>query len=121
MARQQDLLRFQVDEIEAAAPVPGEDGDLSARRTVLASAERLREAALAALSALSDERGAIDGSLAASKLLTDASRLDAALAPHAEQVEAAAVQLPGRRRNPSSTTSTRSRPTPTSCSKSTIV
>jgi DNA repair protein RecN (Recombination protein N) len=93
LVRRQDLLRFQVDEIDAAGAAPGEDDELAARRTVLANAERLREAATAALAALDDERGAIDASLAAAKLLSDAARLDASLAEHAGQAEAAASQL----------------------------
>ena len=93
LARRQDLLRFQVDEIDAAATSPGEDDELAARRTVLANAERLRAAASAALARLDDERGAIDASLSAAKLLADAARLDASLAEHAGQAEAAASQL----------------------------
>ncbi len=93
MARKQDLLRFQVAEIDAAELSPGQDEELASRRTVLANAERLREAVTSALGALSDERAAIDGSLAAAKLLTDASRLDPGLAEHAEQVDGAAAQL----------------------------
>ncbi|MFI5267840.1 MAG: DNA repair protein RecN, partial [Chloroflexota bacterium] len=93
MARQQDLLRFQVEEIDTSAPCPGEDEDLAGRRTILANAERLRDAVSSTLTALNDERGAIDGGLAAGKLLADASRLDPALAEHSEQVEGAAAQL----------------------------
>jgi len=93
MARRQDLLRFQVDEIDSGAPCSGEDQELARRRAVLANAERLRGTVSSALALLSDERGAIDGSLEAAKLLADASRLDAALTEQAEQVDAAAVQL----------------------------
>src|SRR5712692_2546845 len=93
MARQQDLLRFQVEEIEAATPAVGEDEELASRRSVLANAERLREATASALAALNDEGRALDSSLAAAKLLADASRLDASLADHSAQVEAAAGQL----------------------------
>lgn len=93
MARRQDLLRFQVQEIEAAGASPDEDDELGSRRTVLANAERLREAAASALDSLSDERGAIDGALAAGKLLIDGSRLDPALEEQAQQIDAAAAQL----------------------------
>lgn len=45
LARQADLLRFQVEEIAAARLQPGEEEELLAERSVLANAERLREAA----------------------------------------------------------------------------
>jgi DNA repair protein RecN (Recombination protein N) len=93
MARQQDLLRFQVEEIAAAALAPGEDDELAGRRTVLANTEKLRDAAALALAALSDEGRAIDGSLEAGKVLGDSVRLDPSLAQWAELVEGAAGQL----------------------------
>jgi len=93
VARRQDLLRFQVEEIDAADLSPGEDEELAARRSVLANAERLREAVGAALLALNEEGRAVDGSLAAAKLLTEAARFDPALSEAAEQIDAAAAQL----------------------------
>ncbi|HEX6511894.1 MAG TPA: DNA repair protein RecN [Chloroflexota bacterium] len=93
VARQQDLLRFQVDEIEAAHLASGEDEELTARRAVLASAERLREAVTAALGALNEERGAVDAALAAGKLVSDAARLDPALEEAGGQLDSAAAQL----------------------------
>jgi DNA repair protein RecN (Recombination protein N) len=93
MARQQDLLRFQLEEIDAAALTPGEEDELRARRAVLANTEKLRELAAGAAAALDDERGAIDVSLAAAKGLGEAGRLDAELAAVGEQLDAAASQL----------------------------
>jgi DNA repair protein RecN (Recombination protein N) len=64
-AREIDLLRFQVDELEAAAVVDaGEDAALDAEENVLADAVAHREAAERALGALADD-GAARDSLAA--------------------------------------------------------
>src|SRR5579883_70538 len=93
MVRRQDLLRFQVEEIDGAALAPGEDEELAARRAVLANAERLREFVASAVAALGEESGAIDAALAAAKSVSEAARLDPALAEHADQLDAAAGQL----------------------------
>ncbi|HEV7216034.1 MAG TPA: AAA family ATPase, partial [Chloroflexota bacterium] len=45
-ARRLDLLRFQVEEIDAVAPKPDEDATLAADVRVLASAEKLRQLAV---------------------------------------------------------------------------
>jgi DNA repair protein RecN (Recombination protein N) len=60
-AREIDLLRFQVDELDAAAVVdPDEDRALDAEETVLADANAHREAAAAATAALGGDGGARD-------------------------------------------------------------
>ena len=53
-AHREDLLRFQLAEIEAAAPRPGEDEELRAERHLLVNAERLAAAVDAAYQALFD-------------------------------------------------------------------
>jgi DNA repair protein RecN (Recombination protein N) len=63
-ARELDLLRYQVDEIEAAAIAgPDEDDELEAQEDALADAAAHREAAAAAVTALSGagEDAALDG------------------------------------------------------------
>jgi len=61
-AREIDLLRFQVDELDTANVVdPGEDETLDTEETVLADASGHREAAAAAVAALADDGGARDG------------------------------------------------------------
>ncbi|WP_125132370.1 DNA repair protein RecN [Microbacterium sp. 10M-3C3] len=69
-AREADDLRARIAEIEAAAPVAGEDAELDARAERLAHAEELRAAASTAHEALSSEAGAPD----VSGLLADARR-----------------------------------------------
>ncbi|MGI8663228.1 MAG: DNA repair protein RecN [Acidimicrobiales bacterium] len=61
-AREIDLLRFQVDELEAAAVRgPDEDDRLAAQQDLLSDAQAHRVASSFAVGALSDERGASDG------------------------------------------------------------
>jgi DNA repair protein RecN (Recombination protein N) len=60
-AREIDLLRFQVDELDAAAVAdPDEDSALDAEETVLADATAHREAAAVATAALGGDGGARD-------------------------------------------------------------
>ncbi|MDQ2678886.1 MAG: DNA repair protein RecN [Actinomycetota bacterium] len=59
-AREIDLLRFQVDEIDAVAPVAGEDEQLRDEEELLAGALAHRSAAELAVALLSDEGGAGD-------------------------------------------------------------
>lgn len=56
-ARREDLLRYQINEIQAAELQPGETGDLRAERDRLANAEKLAGLALNALSAMGDGSG----------------------------------------------------------------
>ena len=68
-AREVDLLRHQIEEIERVAPVEGEDDRLEAEEGLLADAVGHRESAAAALDALLDEGGAGDRlALAADRL-----------------------------------------------------
>jgi len=59
-AREADLLRFGVEEIEAVAPQPGEDVELAAEEARLGHADTLRNAAEQAREALSSEHGSPD-------------------------------------------------------------
>jgi DNA repair protein RecN (Recombination protein N) len=86
-AREAEELRQRLAEIEAAAPVAGEDRELAARAERLANAEELRIAAVTAHEALSSESDAPD----VTALLADARRAleragDAALTDLAGQV-----------------------------------
>ncbi|MBB3053322.1 DNA repair protein RecN (Recombination protein N) [Prauserella isguenensis] len=58
LAQQADMLRHGLAEIEAVAPEPGEDGDLTEQVKRLSAVDELREAASAASAAVS---GAVDG------------------------------------------------------------
>ncbi|WP_232680133.1 DNA repair protein RecN [Nocardioides sp. R-C-SC26] len=59
-AREADVLRFGLEEIEAVGPRPGEDVDLAAEEARLGFADTLRTAAEQAREALSSEQGGAD-------------------------------------------------------------
>ena len=65
-AREADLLRFGLAEIEAVAPQPGEDATLAAEESRLGFADTLRTAAEQAREALSSDDGAPDALAATS-------------------------------------------------------
>ncbi len=94
-ARQVDLLRHQVDEIEAARLQPGEEETLSTRRARLVNAERLAAAAADAYAALyeADGQAAVDRLGQARTSLRESSALDPALAEVAERLDALAGEM----------------------------
>jgi DNA repair protein RecN (Recombination protein N) len=86
-----DLLRFQVDEINAAAFHAGEEEDLLAERGRLAHAERLARESAAAYDLLSgatvDEAGAVIPALRQiEKLLGDVAEFDTSVQPVVERL-----------------------------------
>jgi len=75
-AREIDLLRFGLDEIERIAPAPGEDVALAAETVRLQSADDLRDSAQAAVHALAgpdDEAGGALAMLSAARKAFDAA------------------------------------------------
>lgn len=90
--RQADFLRFQLSDIESAAPRVGEDDEIDAALPRLRHAERLMDAAATAHAALRDEEGAWEALGAAVAALSAASGLDPALdVLHDELVQATAA------------------------------
>jgi DNA repair protein RecN (Recombination protein N) len=75
-AREADLLRFGLQEIEAVAPQPGEDAALAEEERRLGHADTLRTAAGSASEALSSDEGDPDAlaAVAAARSLLDAVR-----------------------------------------------
>ena len=59
-----DAISFQLQEIEALDPRPGEDDELRQRRALLRHAARLGELSTVVLAALTDDDGAVVGDLA---------------------------------------------------------
>ena len=91
-----DLLRFELDEIDAAAFDPAEVADLTAERDRLRHAESLREDAGTALLAIAggEEGGGGSGALAeAEGALGRSASVDPALDALGERVAAASVEL----------------------------
>ena len=75
-AREADLLRFGLGEVETVSPEPGEDDDLAADESRLGHADTLRTAAEQAREALSSELGSPDalGAVSAARGLLDGVR-----------------------------------------------
>lgn len=75
-AREADLLRFGLEEVEAVAPQPGEDARLAAEESRLGFADTLRTAAVQAREMLSAEDGGPDalGAVSGARKLLDGVR-----------------------------------------------
>lgn len=75
-AREADLLRFGLDEVEAVSPEAGEDVELAAEESRLGFADTLRSAAEQAREALSSDQSAPDalGAVSAARRLLDGVR-----------------------------------------------
>ena len=94
--RDLDLLRFELDEIDAAAPQPGETEDLEVERERLRHAEGLRLAAAEAAAILrgDGETEGARGELArAGRSLAGAGGLDPGLDALADRVESLTLEL----------------------------
>lgn len=84
-----DLLRFQMEEIAAASPRPGEDEELAAEHRRLANAARLRELLQQALERLAGgpgSRSALDELADGAARLEQAAALDPEVRPLAQQL-----------------------------------
>jgi DNA repair protein RecN (Recombination protein N) len=90
-----DMLRFQVDEIETAEVLPGEDVRLAQDRERQRHAGKLLERAGGALALLSgeSETAALDGVRVAQRLVSEAAALDEALLPAADRLDGLAAEL----------------------------
>jgi DNA repair protein RecN (Recombination protein N) len=95
--RDLDLLRFELAEIEEAAPDPGEEDELAAERDRLRHAERLHTAAASALAAIAgaeDDGGGARGAIGAAEAeLAAVDSIDPGLDAVGEQVRAVTVEL----------------------------
>jgi len=89
-----DLLRFQLDELEKAALVPGEDAELARERARLAHAERLGNLVGSAESGVySGEASAVDVLGRALASLREAERLDPGLESMRALIEQSLAEL----------------------------
>ncbi len=88
-----DMLSFWIDEIEAAAPIVGEDAELEEKREYLRHSEKIRTASLRAYNALCGEEGSARDYLAeAAKALETVGGFDARLLAAAEAMRDALYQ-----------------------------
>jgi DNA repair protein RecN (Recombination protein N) len=98
-AREADLLRHGLVEIEAVQPQPGEEDALAAEEDRLVHADRLREAAGLAAAVLSGDesqpeaRDVLSQVAVARQALDGARSLDPALAAHADRLTDASLTL----------------------------
>lgn len=89
-----DMLRFQINEIEAVNPQAGEMEELEGQLSRLQHAEKLSVAAFGALAAVSDEENcAIDRLGSAIQLIENAVRFDASLEEVVAPLRAALVEV----------------------------
>ena len=97
LARQADLLRFQVEEIAAARLTPGEEENLVAERNVLANAEKLTESAQAVYELLNEgvdeQRPAVDLLAEASTRAAEMVRVDPSLEEQRRRLEELTYEL----------------------------
>jgi DNA repair protein RecN (Recombination protein N) len=92
--QREELLRFQVSEIEAARIRPGEEQELRTELARLKNAERFTAGLTEASSLLVDDGQSVSTRLArVRRLLGDLARLDPAFARPVEALEAASVQV----------------------------
>jgi DNA repair protein RecN (Recombination protein N) len=93
-AEREDLLRFQLGELEAARPAPGEDEALAVERERLRSAERLFAATTGAEEALYAGDGAVAERISAAlKELEPLARIDPTLGPGVERLREAGAAV----------------------------
>lgn len=87
--QRQDMLAFQVQEIQEAAPKSGEDEALQQERDILAQAERLLAWVQAAHAGTGGEQGAVDALGTALAALQEAAQVDPRLKEPLELIEGA--------------------------------
>ena len=93
-AQREDLLRFQVSELDGARLRTGEEEELRTEQRRLQNAERFAAGITEVTDALRDGEGAALGRVArAARILRDLGRLDGAFAAPAESLDAAAAQV----------------------------
>jgi DNA repair protein RecN (Recombination protein N) len=93
-AEREDLLRFQLAELEAARPVPGEDQTLAAERERLRGAEKFYAATAGGEETLYAGDGAVSERIASVlRDLQPLAALDPALAPQVERLTDAAAAI----------------------------
>jgi len=93
-AQREDLLRFQVSELDAARLRPGEEDELRTERGRLQHAERFAAGLAEAAGLLAEEEPSAVGRLArARRVMADLGRLDGAFASVGEALEGAEAQV----------------------------
>ena len=89
--RRLDILRFQIDEIQAVDLKEGEEEELLAKRNKIINLEKIISAVQGAVAALSEDRGVLDGLRMASRSLSAISRLDDSYSAVCDRLENLAI------------------------------
>ncbi len=90
--RRLDILRFQIEEIEAVAWQEGEEEELLAKKNKINNLEKIITAIQTAVSAISEERGALDCLRGAARGLSPITRLDESYEGIFNQLEGVAAE-----------------------------
>ena len=91
-SRELDVLEYEIDEIEAAHPSPGERAELEAEASRLENAEVIAGGVARAVDDLHGEGGAHERLSSAAAELQALARYDSSLREIAERIEAAAIE-----------------------------
>lgn len=86
-----DYLRYQLEELDAARPLAGEDEQLDAERTRLMATAELESGTRAAVESIYGDDGAVDQLSAAARELDKLAKIDAELAAPLRQIHEARV------------------------------
>jgi DNA repair protein RecN (Recombination protein N) len=89
--RRLDILRFQIDEIQAVDLKEGEEEELLAKRNKIINLEKIISAVQGAVAAISEDRGVLDGLRMASRSLPAISRLDDSYSAVCDRLENLAI------------------------------
>ncbi len=87
-----DILKFQIDEIRAVALKEGEEEELTAKKNKINNLERLIASLQEAVSALSDEGGALDSVRVAKRAVSSIVKLDEQYEKISERMEALSME-----------------------------
>lgn len=91
-SRRLDVLRFQIDEIQAVDMQDGEEDELLSKRNKINNLEKIIQAIRDALTAFDGENGVSDGLRYAQRSLLSISRLDEAYAELSDKIENIAAE-----------------------------
>jgi DNA repair protein RecN (Recombination protein N) len=94
-----ELLRYQLQEIDAANLQPADEQELDDRWRRASNASRLLESAAAATTALNGESGILDRLAELQRLVRDLEKLDPSIRDHTASLETATLELQDLERN----------------------
>ncbi|MFB6247468.1 MAG: DNA repair protein RecN [Salinibacter sp.] len=92
LRQQKELYEFQIEEIDAVDPQPGEEEELQAERRVLENAEQLYASTQGLYEMLFEDENAVHDQLVVARNdLQDLARIDDAFEEHVDEIESAQI------------------------------